>query len=376
MLRATGPRERDPSVASEQILRSAPVGEPLVLAGLWALARLRGDDATVSAARALTAFEAWGVAWDKRLRVERWRQLAEFIMREGQTRSRELAAAARRARGVLEGMRGSPARLWAQLDVLGVLPPERQSPPLSSPQGSDALLPARFAQYISGLRSASGRPMSRYPGLRAQPWYDPSCFSVVKELERLAPAIAKEAKLFDPNRFQEEAESIRRDGRWSVLFLIEMGRRNDAVLARCPTLEGIIKRHRTLTTRAGLMYFSCLDPHTRVAPHRGPTNVRLRCHLGLDIPPDCGIRVGGVAGTWQAGRCLVFDDSFTHEVWNDSDRRRLVLILDLWHPDLSEDEADLLAGLDRYATTSEEAAQQYRARNEASLYRATARIIE
>ena len=37
---------------------------------------------------------------------------------------------------------------------------------------------------------------------------------------------------------------------------------------------------------------------------------------------------------WAEGRCLIFDDSFEHEVWHEGDSDRVVLICDLWHPDL------------------------------------------
>ena len=154
-------------------------------------------------------------------------------------------------------------------------------------------------------------------------------------------------------------------GRWSVLFLLEMGRPNEQTLARCPTLRVLLERHRTLTSHAGSMYFSCLGPRTRVAEHQGPTNLRVRCHLGLEVPEACGVRVGGIVGGWQEGRCIVFDDSFRHEVWNDSDRRRLVLVLDLWHPDLSDDEVALLSGLHRYGAASGSIPREYWARNDA-----------
>ena len=74
---------------------------------------------------------------------------------------------------------------------------------------------------------------------------------------------------------------------------------------------------------------------THVTPHCGTTNTRLPCHLGLVVPERCRIRVGSEICEWQEGKCLVFDDSFEHEVWHDGDRDRVVLILDVWHTDLS-----------------------------------------
>jgi aspartyl/asparaginyl beta-hydroxylase (cupin superfamily) len=111
----------------------------------------------------------------------------------------------------------------------------------------------------------------------------------------------------------------------------------------------LIEQHRTVRDLAGLVYFSRMAPGTRVARHHGPTNMRLRCHLGIDIPSNCGINVGGESRAWAAEKCLVFDDSFLHEVWNDSSFARTVLVVDLWHPDLTDDEVRLLQGLQRYA---------------------------
>ena len=362
----------------DQVPPSSPVGEPFVVAGLRALAARRGEEASALGARALAAFDAWGTAWDKRLGLSRWRELAELLVRDGRTRDRELDAAARRAAAVVEGARGSPSRLWTGMDALHALP---EAPPASAPNAAPApveipqaeALPPRFAQYIAGLRTNAERPMLPfYPGLRAEPWHDPRAFPIVADLERLAPEIAAEAMALDPDHFQEEAEALPRTGRWGVGFLLEMGRRNEDNLAKCPAVRWIVEHHRTLTTQAGLMYFSCLGPGAKVAPHHGPTNVRLRCHLGLEVPEGSGLRVGGVGGAWQEGRCVVFDDSFSHEVWNESDRRRIVLVLDLWHPDLTDEEVELLAGLHRYGAANGSGARRYWARNDAAAERARA----
>mgnify|MGYP003309273515 CR=1 FL=1 len=55
------------------------------------------------------------------------------------------------------------------------------------------------------------------------------------------------------------------------------------------------------------------------------------------VPPGggCRIRVGAEWRTWAEGRCLLFDDSFEHEVRNDTDRARVVLLLRFFHPDLA-----------------------------------------
>jgi aspartyl/asparaginyl beta-hydroxylase (cupin superfamily) len=225
-------------------------------------------------------------------------------------------------------------------------------------------IPARFVDYIGQLRSTNGRRrMNIYPGLTAQPWYDPGRFAIVRDLEENATQIIAEAHTIDGTSFQDEGENIGRMGRWSIFFLFERGRKNEENCRVCPTTTAIVEAHRTVTTLAGMIYFSCLDPNTHVASHKGPTNMRLRCHFGVEIPDQCGIRVNGVAATWKSGQCIVFDDSFAHEVWNSSHQRRTILVVDVWHPDLSEDEVQMLDGLQRYAVGQRLRLSNYRAQD-------------
>ena len=81
--------------------------------------------------------------------------------------------------------------------------------------------------------------------------------------------------------------------------------------------------------------YSVMQPGVHVWPHCGPTNCRIRAHLGLVIPEGPRIRVADDSRTWSLGEWIVFDDSFEHEVWHDGPSFRLVLILDIWHPDLT-----------------------------------------
>jgi aspartyl/asparaginyl beta-hydroxylase (cupin superfamily) len=79
-----------------------------------------------------------------------------------------------------------------------------------------------------------------------------------------------------------------------------------------------------------------LRPGARIPPHHGVLNSRLICHLPLIVPDRCGFRVGNETRAWEEGKLLVFDDSMEHEAWNDSDRDRVVLIFDVWRPELGE----------------------------------------
>ncbi|HEY4439939.1 MAG TPA: aspartyl/asparaginyl beta-hydroxylase domain-containing protein, partial [Candidatus Elarobacter sp.] len=252
---------------------------------------------------------------------------------------------------------GSPAALHARLDDGGLF-------------GANVALPARFAAYLSGLRTTHRSALGRYPGLDSRPWHDPARFAIVADLERHAEAIAAECRALG-DAFHGEQEPIERKGAWDVAFLWERGRRHADFAQRCPVTTAVVERHRIVRGPAGLVYFSRLTPGTRISLHAGPTNLRLRCHLGIDVPENCAISVGGETRMWTAGRCFVFDDSFPHEAWNDGDRDRLVLIVDLWHPDLTDDEIAMLEGLHRHVEGHAQNLRTYWERNDAAREGAT-----
>ena len=86
----------------------------------------------------------------------------------------------------------------------------------------------------------------------------------------------------------------------------------------------------------GMAVVDGLRPGARIPPHAGVMNARLICHLPLIVPQPSGFRVGNETRAWEEGKLLVFDDSIEHEAWNDSAEDRVVLIFDIWRPELSE----------------------------------------
>ena len=101
---------------------------------------------------------------------------------------------------------------------------------------------------------------------------------------------------------------------------------------------------------------SILEAKTHIPPHTGVHNTRLTVHLPLIIPPGCTFRAGGQKWPWELGKAIVFDDSIEHEVWNESDVPRAVLIFDIWSPFLTPAERDLMSvvtsGVGEYYGTS------------------------
>jgi aspartyl/asparaginyl beta-hydroxylase (cupin superfamily) len=88
---------------------------------------------------------------------------------------------------------------------------------------------------------------------------------------------------------------------------------------------------------------------------------------------DCAIRVGHETRRWEEGRCLIFDDHFEHEAWNHTQEERIVLIVDLWHPDLTATEVELLTGLQEYALAHAHRLGRYWSANVEAARRAGAR---
>jgi beta-hydroxylase len=82
-------------------------------------------------------------------------------------------------------------------------------------------------------------------------------------------------------------------------------------------------------------FFSILSPGKHIPPHRGAYNGVLRLHLALQVPEPrerVRIRIARQICHWEEGRCLIFDDTFNHEVWNDTEGYRVVLFVDFARP--------------------------------------------
>lgn len=105
-------------------------------------------------------------------------------------------------------------------------------------------------------------------------------------------------------------------------------------------------------------FFSALTPGTHIIKHHGPTNKKLRVHLPLAGVGGSRMRVADGVHEARAGSALVFDDSFEHEAWHEGSETRFVLIFDVWHPDLSDEEVRFLTFLQRSKMRSEMAADQ------------------
>ncbi|XP_021695440.1 aspartyl/asparaginyl beta-hydroxylase isoform X3 [Aedes aegypti] len=144
--------------------------------------------------------------------------------------------------------------------------------------------------------------------------------------------------------FKDEAENLRDTGDWKQFELFFRGYRIDKNCAKAPLTCRLVEQFTAARScKRGQVKFSVMHPGTHVWPHCGPTNCRIRAHLGLKVPSGTFIRVAEETRSWENGKWLIFDDSFEHEVWHNGTSTRLVLIVDFWHPDLTESQRKSLS---------------------------------
>ena len=155
------------------------------------------------------------------------------------------------------------------------------------------------------------------------------------------------------NQFAE----LNNSPKWSAFHLYKNGHLQAENAAKCPNTMALLAHapQPVQLNRTPSAMFSLLKPKTHIPPHTGVSNVRLVTHIPLIIPDDCGLRVGNQTRPWELGKAMIFDDTIEHEAWNNSDKLRVVLIFDIWHPHLSLAEREMVTqlalGLEAFAQT-------------------------
>ncbi len=221
----------------------------------------------------------------------------------------------------------------------------------------------RFAMSFDlaiGKRELHLQQPSRYyyPELPQIQFYDKNDFDWASDIEAATDdireelmAVLREDSDFPPYLANVESVPHLNDRQlidnpaWGAFFFWKNGPFDTNNAARCPkTLAALEKAplpHITNHTPSAL--FSLLKAETRIPPHNGMLNTRLICHLPLIVPKDCGaLRVGNEERPWVEGELMIFDDSIRHEAWNDSGKTRVVLLFDIWRPELSLEERELI----------------------------------
>jgi aspartate beta-hydroxylase len=199
-----------------------------------------------------------------------------------------------------------------------------------------------------------------YPNLAPIEFFDRDEFPWIDAVERATDDIREEflevlntEEGFTPyvsyphgvpvNQFAE----LNNSPRWNAFHLFKLGQRVAANAARCPTTMAVLEQvpQPDQPGRTPAAMFSLLSPRTTIPAHVGVSNARLVTHLALIVPENCYFRVGNDTRQWVPGEAWVFDDTIEHEARNESDKLRVVLIFDIWHPHLTPPERAMITAL-------------------------------
>ncbi len=192
-----------------------------------------------------------------------------------------------------------------------------------------------------------------YPYLSQRQFFEREDFDWVEELEAATPLIREELIALvqqgadfepyvqdDPARPKRDFHGLNNNPDWTALYLWKDGKLVEEIAGRCPgTVDALRKVPMShIGARAPAVLFSKLEPSAHIPPHHGMLNCRLICHLPLIVPDGCWLRVGNERREWQEGKLLIFDDSIEHEAKNPSSEIRIILLFEIWRPELSEAE--------------------------------------
>ena len=168
---------------------------------------------------------------------------------------------------------------------------------------------------------------------------DAKAFEWVERLEKNSGAIRQEViALLDaqtplPNIHELSPRQMnlnKADG-WKTYFFSLLGHRIEESYKRCPETGKLLDS----IPGVALAFFSVLAPGMHIKRHRGAYKGVVRCHLGLIVPePRTAVRmqVGDEMVYWEEGKLVIFDDTHKHEVWNETDGIRVVLLFDVFRP--------------------------------------------
>ncbi len=181
--------------------------------------------------------------------------------------------------------------------------------------------------------------IGRFSKVGDRPVYDNTLFPWTYDVEQewikiraeLEQVMKRREELPSFHEITSEVKDITNDEHWKTYFLAGYGVRCEENCRRCPEAARILKKIPGMKTA----FFSILSPKKHIPPHRGVYNGVLRYHLGLIVPEpkeNCRIRIGNEIRHWEEGKSLIFDDTYEHEVWNDTSGYRVVLFVDFVRP--------------------------------------------
>lgn len=200
--------------------------------------------------------------------------------------------------------------------------------------------PKNYApKYISAIINWAEGLIERFSVHGNPAIYDNSLFPWVREVEtewtkiraELENVLQRREELPNFHEITSQVKPITNDNLWKTYLLAGYGLQSEMNSKSCPETARILKKIPGMKTA----FFSILAPNKHIPAHKGPYNGVLRYHLGLIVPEpreQCRIRIGDEIKHWAEGESLIFDDTFNHEVWNDTSGFRAVLFIDFVRP--------------------------------------------
>ena len=201
--------------------------------------------------------------------------------------------------------------------------------------------------------------MFYFPGLPQRTFYERDEFAWTAPMEAMTDAIVRElaAVRADEGDFAPYVETptdrpapnnpLRDDPSWGAFYFWKNGAPVAANAERCPAVMAALAHAPmpVIESRSPMALWSLLKPGTHIQPHHGLLNTRLICHLPLIVPDGCALRVGADERAWRKGEMLIFDDSIEHEAWNRGESTRIILLFEIWRPEIGAEEREALARL-------------------------------
>ena len=199
-----------------------------------------------------------------------------------------------------------------------------------------------------------------YPYLAQRQFFEREEFDWAPQLEAATPAIREELVALveegadfrpyvedNPDRPQRDFHGLNDNRDWSALYLWRDSETVEANAKRCPKTMAALEQVplTRIGSRTPAVLFSRLEPGAHIPPHTGMLNCRLICHLPLIVPGGCWLRVGNETREWEEGKLLIFDDSIEHEAKNPTGELRIILLFDVWRPELGEAERAGISGI-------------------------------
>lgn len=173
--------------------------------------------------------------------------------------------------------------------------------------------------------------------LKPSPFVDIKEFDQLDTLTAYWPIIKKEAELlFEEGHicaaFDKSDicfDSFFKRG-WKRFYISWFSQPLPSAVYSCPKTVSILNQIPCI--KAAL--FARLPPRSRLSLHRMPFVGIMPYQLGLTTPnqPQCLASIDEESVSYKNGEAFVFDSLYTHEIINDTDKARLVLICYLERP--------------------------------------------